>query len=241
MRSGKPGLIFLGGISMNIKAAVFDLDHTLFDRYATIRAIKNTVFDNLKGYVKDGLTADGFAEILIALDKKYIIYEWDEVIKQLKICGALKEIPEDFYNLAIRPGFIKTAVPYPFTIPALRKIKEMSVKCGLITNGTSDIQRSKVKMLGLEELMDEIVVGGEVGKNKPDPEPLKVFAEKIGFEPKNMLYIGDNPFNDVEGSRNAGYIPVWVKTYGTWDDSVKKADFEVNNVGEIPALISKLI
>lgn len=226
---------------MNIKAAVFDLDHTLFDRYATIRAIRDTIFNNLKGFAADGFTAETFAEKLIELDKKYIIYEWDEVIKQLKICGALKEIPEDFYNLAIRPGFIKTAVPYPFTLPSLRKIKDMGIKCGLITNGSSDIQRSKVKMLGLEEVMDEIVVGGEVGKNKPHPKPFAVFAEKIGIEPKNMLYIGDNPFNDVEGSRNAGYIPVWVKTYGAWDDSVTKPDFEVENVGEIPALISKLI
>ena len=225
---------------MNIKAAVFDLDHTLFDRYATIRAIRKTIFDNHKGYVRDDLTAESFAEILISLDKKNIIYEWDEVIRQLGICGALKKIPDDFYNLAIRPGFIKTAVSYPFTVPTLRKIKDMGVKCGLITNGPSDIQRSKVKMLGLEELMDETVVGGEVGRNKPDPEPFRIFAKKIGIEPKNMLYIGDNPFNDVEGSRNAGYIPVWVKTYGAWDNSVKKADFEVSTVEEIPSLIYRL-
>lgn len=88
--------------------------------------------------------------------------------------------------------------------------------------------------------MDEIVVGGEVGINKPDTKPFEIFADKIGISPSHMLYIGDNPFNDVEASRNAGYTPVWVKTYGTWDDSVVPADYEVDTVMEIPSLIDKL-
>lgn len=225
---------------MIIKAAVFDLDHTLFDRYATLRAIKHSVFENLKGYVSRELDEDKFIEILISLDKRYIIYEWDEVIRQLYLCGALQAMPDDFYSLAIRPGFLKTAIPYPFTIPTLKEIKGMGIKCGLITNGSSDIQRSKIKMLGLGELMDEIVVGGEVGMNKPSVKPFEIFAEKIGISPSQMLYIGDNPFNDVEASRNAGYTPVWVKTYGAWDESVTPADYEVDTVMEIPPLIDKL-
>lgn len=222
---------------MNIKAAVFDLDHTLYDRYATFRAIKNTVFENLKGYVSDNLDADGFIEILCELDKKYIIYEWDEVIKQLGVCGALKKIPNNFYDLAIKPGFVKTAVPFPFTIPTLEKIKSMNIKCGLITNGKTEIQTAKIKMLGLYDYMDEIVIGGEVGKNKPHPLPFEVLADKIGISPSEMLYIGDNPFNDVDASGKAGYIPVWVKTHGTWDDSVEKAKFEVETVEAVPELI----
>ena len=42
-----------------IKAAVFDLDHTLFDRYGTIKAISP---DIIKGFdMADGVTAEIFA------------------------------------------------------------------------------------------------------------------------------------------------------------------------------------
>ena len=52
---------------------------------------------------------------------------------------------------------------------------------------------------------------------------------------------GDNPLNDVFASRNAGYIPVWVATTGTWIfGDLKRADYEIETIAEIPELVHKL-
>ena len=61
------------------------------------------------------------------------------------------------------------------------------------------------------------------------------------YKTKEMLYIGDHPLNDIDGSRNAGCIPVWVKTTGIWTfPEVKKPDLQVDTVKEIPQLIKQI-
>lgn len=96
-------------------------------------------------------------------------------------------------------------------------------------------------MLGLDGLVDEILITGDIGVHKPKPEPFLLMSERLGIPPLELLYVGDNPKNDVEGSRNAGYIPVWVKTTGYWCfEEIPRAEYEVETVEEIPALVSHI-
>ena len=50
-----------------------------------------------------------------------------------------------------------------------------------------------------------MVLSSKVGIRKPNPEIYWEAARRIGVEPANGVYVGDNPVRDVEGTRAAGY------------------------------------
>ena len=228
------------------RAIVFDLDHTLFDRYATIRKTFIAFYDQYRDRIPQQLSYEEFVEKVIEIEKVYIYYGWHTVIKELANNGLMTPMTEDEIITAVREVVVDkcwalAAVKLPFTIPTLNKLRQMGYKIGLITNGGHNPQTLKLKMLELEDMFDAVVISGDVGVHKPNPEPFMVLAEKIGIDPSEMMYVGDHPLNDVEGSRRAGYTPVWVRTTGNWYlPELERAPYEVDTVAELPELLAKI-
>ncbi len=223
-----------------IKAAVFDLDHTLFDRYGTIRKIAPDIVASFD--VSEGITPEIFADELSFADKQYVHKGWRNIHSHLIEKNIFKTIPTyEEYAERVLSCFRKATVKYDFAIPVLQEIKSMGIKTALITNGSPELQHFKIKSLGLDDCFDEIIVSGETSFEKPDIRIFQLMAEKLGIETNEMMYIGDHPVNDIDGSRNAGCIPVWVKTTGTWVfPEVKKPELQVETVEEIPDIIKKI-
>lgn len=223
-----------------IKAVVFDLDHTLFDRYETLKLVVKQ-FDKVFK-IKEGVTKEYIAKEIIWADKHYVHRGWEEIHAHLCEKGVFEEIPTfEEYTKKVLSCFKGIAVKYPFAIPTLQKIREMGYKTGLITNGNHDVQQSKLKMLELGGLFDEVIISGDYDFQKPDKRIFHLMAEKLCVEPNEMMYVGDHPKFDVDGSRNAGCVPVWVRTTGTWIfPEIEKCELQVETVEEIPALIDRL-
>ncbi len=225
-----------------IKAAVFDLDHTLFDRYKTFRAIID-MSDNRELPFKEDMDRQKMAEVLEKYDRKFVHFGWPRVTQELKKSGYLKDEigEEDIFPSYIRPLFYKAAVPYSFTKPVLSKLRDSGIKTGLITNGIRDLQYKKLQMLDITDCFDQIIVSGDTPYRKPDPRVFEIMTARMGLPPEEMLYIGDNPLNDIKCSREAGYIPVWVKTINEWVyPDIEKPQYIIDNVSEIPDLITKI-
>lgn len=223
-----------------IKAAVFDLDHTLFDRYGTLAAIMKPFCSHFK--MGEGMTLEKATAMMTDADKRFVHRGWPCIYKYLCENGFFAEPPTyDEYSETLLSEFRKQTVPYPFTKPMLDELHSMGLKTGLITNGRSEVQRGKLSKLGLESYLDEIIISGEFGEEKPSPAPYLAMAEKLGFKPGEIIYVGDNPATDIQGARNAGYIPVWVSTLGWWSvPEIEKTKYAVSDVSEVPDLVRKI-
>lgn len=221
-----------------LKAVIFDLDHTLFDRYGTLRLVVPMFREKFN--INPDITDEYFAEEIIWADKNYVHHGWREIFAHLIKCGIFKDVPEyDEYEAFLISCFKKVAVKYPFSIPTLKKIREMGYKTGLITNSDPDVQERKLEMLELKPYLDEIIISGATLYRKPQKEIFQLMADKLGIETNEMMFVGDHPAFDVEGSRNAGCIPVWVKTTGTWIfPEIDKPELQVETVEEIPAILA---
>ncbi|MCR5150993.1 MAG: HAD family hydrolase [Clostridiales bacterium] len=219
-----------------IKAAVFDLDHTLFDRYGTLRAIMPPFCARFDMSV----SVEVATELMIEYDKLYVHTGWEQIYSHLVSKGVFRTAPTfDEYKEALLDEFSKQSVEYPFTKPMLTKLRQSGIKTGLITNGRSEIQRGKLRQLSLEPYLDEIIISGEIGFHKPSPEPFMEMAKRLSLEPHEIIFVGDNPETDITGARNAGFVPVWVATLGRWTiPEVEKTKYSVNDVSEIPDLIN---
>ncbi len=223
-----------------LKAVVFDLDHTLYDRYETLRVIVPLFREKFK--INDNITDQYFWERIVWADKHFVHRGWGEIYGHLCEKDIFKEIPTyDEYQDFLLSCFKKIAVPFDFSIPTLKKIREMGYKTGLITNGNPKVQTCKIDMLKLEPFFDEIIISGACPYDKPQPEIFKLMAEKLGIETSEMMYVGDHPHFDIEGSRSAGCIPVWVKTTGTWIfPEYKKPEIQVDTVEELVEIIARI-
>ena len=224
-----------------IKAVIFDLDHTLFDRYATLKEISKCIRDYLP--VNKALNDQEIAEIMITADKEKILYGWEAVEEYVTKSTNLfcQPIEKDSYFNFILDRFFYTAVPFPFTIPMLDELKNMGLKVGLITNGREGLQEKKLEMLGLNDMFDFVLVSGKYNCPKPSLKPFKMMSEWLNLPANQMMYVGDHPLNDVDSSRKAGYIPVFVNTAGRWGmPEIERCEHSVETVADIPDLVKKL-
>lgn len=226
-----------------IRGVVFDLDHTLFDRYGTLKNVVPLFYGHYRSRIPEDLSLEAFIERFILLEKRYIHFGWRKLLQACVEDGILFSIADEDFNEIIHyilhSCWTMDAVPYPFTAPTLRKLRDMGYKIGIITNGSHDVQGKKIQILDLERYTDEIIISGDIGVHKPNAEPFILMSQRLNISPQELMYIGDHPANDVDGSRNAGYTPVWVKTTGYWCfDDVAYAEYEVESVEEIPELVA---
>ncbi len=223
-----------------IKGAVFDLDHTLFDRYATQKLCMKGFCEHFD--VADGMTDEIATELVEYADKHFNHYGWEKIFEYVVNKGTFKTVPSfESYCSFLLERFKHFAVPYEFTKPMLQELKDKGLKLGIITNGKSKTQRSKIKLLGFEEIFDEIIVSEEVGAEKPDTKPFEIMSERLGIAPENLIYVGDFPVNDIEASRKAGYTPVWVMTMKLWlFPEIEVPEFCIKDVSLVPEVIEKI-
>ena len=221
-----------------IKAVVFDLDHTLFDRHATLRAIVPLL--RQKFDTAADMSDEKIASLWCCADDALVYHGWERVWEFLVENGVFNSAPgfSDYCDF-LSDSFAHTAVAFPETVPMLMSLRESGCKTALITNGYHDLQNSKIDMLGLRDCFDEIMVSSDYEVFKPDRRIFDIMREKLGFLPEEIVYVGDNPVNDIFGARSAGWKTIWIKSTGYWDYSVERADGEVGFVTEIPEMIEK--
>lgn len=224
-----------------IKAISFDLDHTLFDRYETLKLVQKQIRKHFD--INPSLSDEEICKIMIDTDRYFVHKGWD-VLQQQLINNTPLFITKPGHNdylKYVHSQFMKVAVPFTFTIPTLEMLKSSGYKLGLITNGIPKLQRKKIEMLKIGAFFDKIYVGGENEFAKPHTEPFTIVANDLNIAPNEMAYVGDNPLNDVEASRKAGCIPIFVNTTKTWVlPEIKKPQYTVETVEEIPNLIEKI-
>ncbi len=190
---------------MKFEAIVFDLDHTLFDRFKSIDLFASKLYEKHKNIFKSELTAESFTEFMKETDKHFNHYGWDKVFDEYdkKILKDGKKLDREMFFNDFLSLYSRNCVPYPFTNKVLEDIRKKGCKIGLITNGKSEIQRAKVKTLGIEEYFDSIIVSRELGVSKPDPAIFYKMSENLGIPTEKMVYVGDHPICDYQGSKNA--------------------------------------
>lgn len=225
-----------------LKAVFFDLDHTLYDRYATMERTLPECWERLREYISDDVTYEQFRDMMIDADKKYNYDGWDVRAEHLRSLGLLKK-PIAAWDLRIitYETLMSTAVHFDYTLPLLTRLRERGYKLGIITNGEVYIQRAKLERLDFYGYFDIVYLCEEHDVRKPMPEPFLDAARLAGVEPDECLYVGDHPRNDISGAKGAGFETVWVATCGPWRyDLYERADFEVADISHLEEILPEI-
>jgi putative hydrolase of the HAD superfamily len=119
-------------------------------------------------------------------------------------------------------------------IPTLRRLAEIGLKLGIITNGSVTSQDAKIAGLGLIPLMDTILVSEREGLRKPDPAIFHRGTDQLGVTPDAAWFVGDHPDADVRGAHEAGLTAVLRRS---WVTTSEHADYIVSSLDELIPLI----
>ncbi len=128
----------------------------------------------------------------------------------------------------------------------LTYLKRTVFKIGLITDGRSRQQRSKIEALGLENFLDDILISEEFGTEKPNLNNFKFYEDKYG-KSAHYVYIGDNTKKDFVTPNSLGWTSICLL-----DDSrnIHKQDFnlptnflpkfKIEDLNEVPNILNQI-
>jgi len=107
----------------------------------------------------------------------------------------------------------------------------------LVTNGVESTQRNKLKLSGLDELVDGIFISEVLGAVKPQKEFFDACFEQIpDLDKSSVLLIGDSLSSDMKGAVNAGIASCWYNPNGKVAQGVKP-DYEISNLWEVEKVL----
>ena len=89
-------------------------------------------------------------------------------------------------------------------VGAVKQAKSLGVPTGLVSNsmGAGRYDRDS-----FPEMFDGVVISGEVGFHKPQPEIYRLGAESVGLEPEECVFVDDLREN-CEGAEAVGMTTV---------------------------------
>lgn len=117
--------------------------------------------------------------------------------------------------------------------PVLGELKRAGFKLGVVSNRELPF-REEVEGLGILPHFDLLLAAGEVGSYKPEPGIFRAALQLLGVEAQAAIYVGDNYFADVVGSRSAGLRPVLYDPRGVYPQASCEA---IQTFQQIPGLL----
>ena len=109
---------------------------------------------------------------------------------------------------------------------------------GIVTNGPTEVQRAKLELLGIDRLVDFVLVSEEFGVAKPDPEIFREALTLAGVGPTEAIFVGDSVEFDMVGAHAAGIPTVWVnRQQRPWTESGLPPTRQIHTLGELPQLL----
>lgn len=96
----------------------------------------------------------------------------------------------------------------------LSALKRKGLSLGIISNWDSSA-RPILSKLGITDYFSTIVISSEEGVAKPSREIFERAMEKSGAKADTSLYVGDNYYDDVVGSRKIGMDAVVINRFGS--------------------------
>ena len=175
-----------------VDAVIFDLDDTLYSE---------------KQYVRSGYKA--VAKLLgdeALADRLWTYFEngkpaIDELLNELGCMGRKEECLE-----AYREQIPESAL-YHGVSELIQDLKSKGIKVGIITDGRVSGQKRKLQALGLDKLIDDIIITDELGGTqfrKPCDIAFRIVQRRWSIPFEQIVYVGDNAEKDFQAPKQLG-------------------------------------
>ncbi|MEG0308528.1 MAG: HAD family hydrolase [Clostridium sp.] len=122
-----------------------------------------------------------------------------------------------------------------------KTLDALGIKYGALSNSsfTEDTLRCELEEHNLYPNFEFIISSSDYCLRKPNKIIFDLAQRKLGLNAENIWFIGDNYKYDIEGSKNAGMVPIWYNRKNK--TAYKNVDcIEVKSIGEITKMITDI-
>jgi 2-haloacid dehalogenase len=226
---------------LRYRTLLFDLDSTLFDATTS----EDAAFDEtlrLAGVDDPPVYRDLYNEINGAL---WAAVERGEltplVVRNLRFEQLVERAGLEADPQLLADTFVAGMGKYGGLYDGAREVLQAlsgRVPLALVTNGLSEVQRTRVERLDLTPLFDAIVISSEVGVAKPSPGFFDIAFERLGWPAKDSaLMVGDSLTSDMRGGYDYGMATCWYNPTGKTNDQDDIVTHEISDLEELIALV----
>ncbi len=125
--------------------------------------------------------------------------------------------------------------PYAAAETTLAELSQTYALCAL-TNGNADLSR-----IAIGQYFDFVRSAEEEGAPKPEPALFLYALSRVGCEPHEMVYVGDDPDLDIRAAASIGLKTVWFQSPdGRPVSPPPPYDEVVHHLEELPDAIARL-
>jgi len=224
----------------HVAAVCLDLDDTLWPIGPVIARAETTLFEWLAGRYPRVTERHDIASMRrlrerVAEDHPRMRHDLTFLRREALVRHAVEAgYPESLADEGFELFFAARNEVEPFAdvVPALRALQRR-YRLMSLSNGNADLQR-----IGLAGYFEHSIGAREAGAAKPDAQIFELLLSRAGLEPRQVVYVGDDPWADVEGARNAGLQAVWLDRFGhRWPDELPPPS---HRIGDLAALVELL-
>ena len=190
-----------------LRAIIFDMDDTLYPEESYVlsgfRALAQWAeqklgieaergYGELEALFRQGVRGDTFDRWLISHGRSP--QEW---------------VPQ---MVQVYRRHLPTIEPYSGVPDLLARLSGRYL-LGLISDGYLEVQRAKFQALGLAAWFSVVIFADEGGRAawKPSAWPYRRALEQLGCEPREAIFVADNPLKDFKGAREVGMNTIWLR------------------------------
>ncbi len=211
-------------------ALLFDLDGTLVDSIELILASFRHAFAEVTGRVPPD--AAWIAGIGTPLAAQLGELAGDDALVA-PLTEAYRAFQREHHDLLLRE--------YDGVRETLATLRARGHPTAVVTSKAAEMTQRALRRAELEQLLDEIVDCDRCARHKPDPLPVLLALEMLGYAPAEALFVGDSP-HDIAAGNSAGVVTV-AALWGPFSREVLEAAsprFLLEDVRELPALVEAL-
>ncbi len=140
------------------------------------------------------------------------------------------------YEKFLNPIF-KTGKIYHDTFPALKELKFAGIKTAIVSNSPwgspPELWRKELIRLGLSEIVDCIILCGDVGWRKPAPQIFMHAVKQLDVQCNQCVFVGDELQWDISGSAAVGMHPVLIDRDNVHKDFSGDRIIDLNNISAL--------
>lgn len=126
---------------------------------------------------------------------------------------------------------------YPQVLETLDQLKQR-YRLAIVSDAQAAYAVPELRIVGLAEYFDPIIISGDYGYRKPDPRLFQRALEALQLHPSQAIFIGNDRFRDVFGAKQLGMKTVWFCNSQDSGRSEAEPDYVMYQFAEISAAIN---
>lgn len=211
-------------------AVLFDLDGTLIDSIGLLLASVRHTFEG--------------REDVAPTEDEWIAGIGTPLREQLRPFVESDEDAEELvarYRAYQRTHHDRMTIAYDGVLDTLEQLYNWGHPMGVVTSKSNEMMERGLRHTGMDVYMQTMIGCDSCSLHKPDPFPVRLALEELGYEAHEAVFVGDSPHDIASG--NAAGVTTIAALWGPFTRNQLapyKPTLYLDRITELPAMVERL-